>query len=332
MNCDNEPISTNLLDKCRLYFGYNEKILNSCILCNNQGIFNPNSYFELDNFTIPGPCIDFLNSVNPSNTIDYLNIRNYMNNFYEEFERRNCKIGDDNTSLNYSLIQPTLYYVCSNYGGFCDYGLKNENEELTYKGYCPSFDKNDLSESNKNLSYFCGCHLNNDQYLTGYDFSCDSICLSNQSIKRYTDSNLRIACTQPICIISNITVNVYESNGTLNFSQMCGSSCVGNSCSICIMQDVSINDVESLMDVNFLNACGNSSSDDLKGFLCYETINGVIEEVECEYENTDNTDEDNWKLIIIISAVIIISIIVIGLIILIIIQIKKSNESKYISE
>lgn len=332
MSCNNNPISTNLANNCSIFVD-NSNIYQNCIRCNNIGIFDPNSYFNLNDFTIPGPCIDFFNSINPNNFLEYTNIRKYMNTFFEEFETRNCKITDDIESSFYNVIQPTLYYLCGNYGGFCDYGLKNEDEQLNYTGYCVNIDKEKLTENDKNLSYFCGCHLRNDQYISEYDFSCDTLCLTNQSIKRYTDSNIRLACTQPICIISNVTVNVYESNGTLNFSQLCGSSCLGDSCSICIMQDVSINDVESLMDVNFLNACGKSTDENLNGFICYETIDNVIKEVECEYKSDSNNEDDdeNWRLWIIIIFSIIFGIIFIGIIILIIIQIRKSKESKNIS-
>jgi len=328
MSCNNNPISLNLSNSCSIFLN-NTSIYNNCLMCNSSGIFDPESYFSTDDFTIPGPCIDFFNSINPSNVEEYKNIRKYMNYFFEEFENRNCKITDNVNDSNYSIIQPTLYYVCNNYGGFCEYGLNYQDDDIDYKGYCSNINKENLSDTNKNLSNFCGCHLNIDQYLSEYDSSCDTICLPNQVIKKYTDSNIRIACTQPICIISNVTINVYESDGSLSFSQLCGSSCIGNSCAICIMQDVSINDVESLMDVNFLTSCGKSTETDLTGFVCYETIDGIVQEVECEYTPQDNTDEDEpGRLAIIIIISIIISIIIIGIIILIIIQIKKSNESK----
>lgn len=334
MSCDNNAKSPNLSSSC-LIFPLDSSIYKKCISCNNSGIFNPESYFSTNNFAIPGPCIDFFNSVNPTNVDEYKNIRLYMYEFFNEFENiRNCKITDDTQSLNYSSIQPNLYYVCSNYGGFCEYGLNYQDNEsdLGYKGYCSNVNKENLSDNTKNLSNFCGCHLNTDQYLSEYDSSCDTICLPNPVIKKYTDSNIRIACTQPICIISNVTINVYESDGSLSFSQLCGSSCVGNSCAICIMQDVSINDVESLMDVNFLTSCGKSTETNLSGFICYETIDGIVQEVECEYTQEDTPDEDEyWRLLIIITICTIISIIVIGIIILIIIQIKKSNESKNVN-
>lgn len=330
MTCNNSPLSINNLgDECKIFT--NSTTNNFCKLCNDEGIFDPTSFFF--EIGVPNICISFFDSVDRRNLIEYEQMRKYMNLFFEEFNDRNCKISNCVNNIptecqDHSDMQNTLYYVCSTYGGICDYGLNDFNNNNNYSGICKNLKKDDILD-NKSLSFFCGCHLDEDQYVSGYDFSCDTLCLSTQSIKRYTESGQPIRCNQPICIISNVSVNVYESDGSLNFSQLCGNSCTGNLCAICIMQDISINDVESLMDINFLNSCGNSSSDDLTGFLCYETIDGQIVETECKYtKNEDDEEDSSWMTLIIIIFSIVGGIILIGIIILIIIQIRKSNEYK----
>lgn len=325
MTCNTFPqVSTVLKDSCSIFSDYGT-LKQNCITCNNDGIFSPDSYFS--NLGVPGSCINFLNSVNTSDLDQYTLIRQYMNFFFEEFNKRNCKITDNISDFSRSFLQDNLYFVCKNYGGFCDLGLNST--ENTFRGICSNLKKSELSNKVQ-LSHFCGCHLDISEYVSNYDFSCDSICLSNQSLKKYTPTNSIINCNQNLCIISDISINILESEGNLNFSQLCGNSCVGGQCSLCIMQDVNINTFESKIDTNIFGSCGRSTQEDLSGFVCYETDQntGEIVEIECKYTTEEEKKTNTTVFILLGVGVFIVLSIFIGILILIFSSSKGKSKSK----
>ena len=277
-----------------------------CNSCNDAGFFNPENYFDdSQNVFVPRACYIFFDSINTLSSEQYISSKLFMKDIFGYMKAQRCEISDVVQSLNYLKLQPTLLYICQNYG-ICDYGLncKNDDEcviaDENYTGYCNGVNYSDLESTNQPLINFCACHLNKDQYVNN-NIECDSLCVQNQSVKLYDSFNQQKRCGTNICYISDISINVLSSTGTsVNFIQLCGNTCATGTCSRCVLKDININTVQSKVDVNIFSSCNSENS--INGFECYNTVNGVIEPVKCEYSGTipNSEDESNGGLTIII--------------------------------
>jgi len=315
---------------CENNFRNNPFLQGLCLDCNSRGFFNNDNYFSGISRS-PSICYVFFESINTFNPEEYNNARNFMYDIFNIINSKGCKISDDRSSINYLDFQDTLLFICQNYG-ICDLGLNCKNTEECkseiFEGICNNISYNSLSSSNRSLINYCSCHLDINQYVDN-NIECDSLCFQNDTIKLFNSFNQVQRCNKNICTISDITINVLNSDNKVNFTQMCGNSCTNGTCSLCILKDITINQVSSAVDVNIFSNCNNTNG--LNGFKCYKTVDNVITEVQCEYTgnlDTVNQNESKFGIIFIIT---VISVgVILFLLYLTLGLINKSNPKKYL--
>lgn len=160
--------------------------------------------------------------------------------------------------------------------------------------------RNSISVNNTLLEW-CGCFAPPSQAMykvlgpTAKDLSdvsastlCDPLCISGQSIKRYssltseTNTNSLLQCDANICLMSNISVNLQESSGAIAFEQLC-NGCVNNPTKPCIC----IMDISSMSYMNKITYTGQSLMNEsvfqqvCPDSVCYTLNNGELKTYVC---------------------------------------------------
>lgn len=330
--CDKNPKSAR--NNCKQYFSDYTDQLTLCENCFNDGFFSNFS------FKFGGSCYDLIDtSYIKNDSILYGRLKSWIQDLFFQFYNNNCQISASQDSDFYHPIQPDLYNVCYKYDNLCSFALGG-NIEGSFS-VCKNnlllsdqYDKDDLS-SNKNLAYFCGCYLKNENYIPTIPIECDSLCGASPSIKLFDAFNNEIKCQNNICSISDITINIYESTvGNVNFEQICGGICGGISCNRCYLENITIDILQSKVgDINLTQKCGGADATTTSAFECYEIDNnGNYVVVACEEEPSVST---NINIVIFIAIISFIIIIVILLIIFLIFKnrsVKVSQENTLITK
>lgn len=309
--CDKRPDAAR--NNCNEYFSSYDNQLSLCDRCYSQGFFN------ITSFQFGGSCYDLIDSSYIKNdSILFGRLKSWMQDLFFQFYNNNCQITASQDSDLYHPIQPELYNVCYQYDNLCSFALGG-NIEGSFS-VCKNnlflkdqYDKDDLS-NNKNLAYFCGCYLKNENYIPTIPIECDSLCGASPSIKLYDAFNNEIKCQNNICSISDITINIYESSvGNINFEQICGGICGGISCNRCYLENITIDVLQSKVgDINLTQKCGGSDATTESAFECYEIDNnGNYVVVPCEEEPTTSVNTNIIIFIVIVSFIIIIVILLI---------------------
>ena len=169
----------------------------------------------------------------------------------------------DSTNPNFDPFLDEIISLCKMYPGACD-------EVLTER--CSTVTRSDLEES-EYLTRVCGCFMPDEQYGSlgnlGVKRECEPTCVLQGTIKQGDRDGRAIECTDTLCIINNVSLNILDnsSTGNISFSQMCkscGDVNNGGSCR-CILDNITLDAVQSKVgDVNFSEACGSQP-------LCYQT-------------------------------------------------------------
>lgn len=155
--------------------------------------------------------------------------------------------------------------ICRENPGACDSILRQK---------CSGVTRTELS-NNVNLAGLCGCFMPDIEYESNSQFGiqreCDPVCALGTAVHLHdtTTSNPSafIKCTQSICVIDDVTLNILAGSvtGDISFSQAC-SSCSdggGNGSCRCYITDTTITAIDSLIgNVSFQQQCGNTP-------LCY---------------------------------------------------------------
>lgn len=174
----------------------------------------------------------------------------------------------------------TIVQVCRNSPGSCDDVLKIK---------CAGVTREQLS-NNVNLANLCGCFMQDAEYAKlssfGIDRECDPICAIGTAVP-FLDPLSGVVpefkkCTQSICVIDDVTINVLANSitGDISFAQACGScaSNAGTGSCRCYIQDVDITAINSKIgDVTFSQQCGGAP-------LCYKsnpTVGAAPIQVDC---------------------------------------------------
>lgn len=193
-----------------------------------------------------------------------------MNAVLAKYRRQGYTIPSPVNSPGYSLFQQYLKnYVCCRYPIVCQQGLEAS---------CRNLDIDTVS-SDIELADWCGCYMANSQYEEyvdnfGVNKTCTPPCNRNSSIKQVNIDNSYIPCTQGVCIIDDVTINIANSSGgEINFEQFCtgcgqvegdGLSSGGN-CS-CIINDATIEVANSRFgEISIQNKCGTIQCSDQEG-------------------------------------------------------------------
>ncbi|CAH6421717.1 Hypothetical protein HVR_LOCUS1357 [uncultured virus] len=156
----------------------------------------------------------------------------------------------------YNPFQDFLYNnICCPYPGLCQDGLDVA---------CASYTAQRMS-LNPTVSQWCGCHLNPNEYQAySVKFNippeCTPMCNRSGTLPIVGINGLPINCTQDICLIDGVTVNLINSQigGGINFNQIC-AGCQNSQCS-CIVSDTTVDIANSTIGGNVVpigEGCGS---------------------------------------------------------------------------
>lgn len=305
-------------NNCSVYFDQTSTQYQFCQSCVDNGIWDPNS------FKVGGFCYSLLSSVQETDFVNYGKVKSWMQDVFSQFYKNGCQIVSSQDNDLYHPVQPELYNVCYDFKNICSYALGGTTPESfsvckNNNFISEQYRKSDLS-LNKNLAYFCGCYLQNSNYISSVPIECDSVCGATEAIKLYDSSNRQIKCQSSICTISDITLNIYESTfGTINFNQICGGVCGDISCNKCYLENVTIDVLNSKVgDINLVQKCGGTTADPYSGFQCWNIDQaGNYVQVSCE---TNQNSNFNINVTIFISVIVFIGVVILLLIIFLIIK------------
>ena len=126
---------------------------------------------------------------------------------------------------------------------------------------CAPYDRTDLL-ADPELQELCGCHMGpsapgRPTYpYPQAKFSCDPICLNAGTIP----NGAAPTCTQSVCVMDNIAVNIINSStGNVSFDQVCsGCGGSGDENCVCYISDVAVNVINSHTgSLNLSQNCGS---------------------------------------------------------------------------
>ena len=148
--------------------------------------------------------------------------------------------------------------VCCPYPGLCQTGLDT---------ICAQYTTQRIS-LNPAIASWCGCHLPPQEY---QDYSvkfniqpqCTPTCNRIGTIPIVGNDGLPILCTNNVCLIDDVTVNLVSSQigGGLNFNQVCGNCGTNNQCS-CIISDTTVDITNSTIGgsvIPIFEGCGTTT-------------------------------------------------------------------------
>jgi hypothetical protein len=197
-----------------------------------------------------------------------------MNSAIAKYRRQGYTLPSPVNSPGYSLFQEYLKRdVCCKYPIVCQQGL-----ELS----CSRLNIDEVSRDAE-LSDWCGCYMKPEEYSEyvnnfGINETCTPPCNRSSSIKKVNFDNTYLPCTQGVCIIDDITINIANSSGgDINFDQFC-TGCNGGNCS-CIISDSTIEVANSQFgEIEIENKCGKVECTDDYGNIhpCGEDTSYII--------------------------------------------------------
>jgi hypothetical protein len=270
------------------YFSSDESTIFTCnpddlIDCSKEA---PQISTFCSNFSRPDTYLAW-NVGNPTtnNPIGYCT--NYVNNTIETDATRNVLSGAINAlsdipnfdygkkTINEANGINNLLELCKIKGG-CETSLINLCKNTTYNDVVSAY-KEYINASNRespeaianlNKVNACGCHLQTDQYnqsgwgRLGITTPCDPICLIPSAVPQW-GSDAPVNCSQNICILNDIKIDIINSNvKDINFNTICGG-CGGSGSCRCVFSDISILESNSSVgNINFVQSCGNCSAPD----------------------------------------------------------------------
>lgn len=157
-------------------------------------------------------------------------------------------IGSVPGQIGYNQFQDYLYSICCQVPIICQNSLNNS---------CSIYSAKRLSV-NPDATNWCGCYLPNSEYASyveDYQVNkeCTPMCNRISTIPNVNGANQPLLCTQDVCIIDDVTINLSNSNldGNANISQVCGN-CSGtvsstSTCS-CILSNNTLDGAQTNID------------------------------------------------------------------------------------
>lgn len=181
---------------------------------------------------------------------------NIINRAIKQFVEDGGNILAEPGEIGYSLFPTALYNdVCCKYPFLCSSFLKTACKNVT-------LDEIEHLKSNNIKRRFCGCNLDDSQYLKystifNIEPECTPLCNLPDTIKSITVNGEPNKCQENVCLISSINFDA-DIEQDVNFKQVCGE-CQPGQC-YCVVQDsdIILKDVEIKGNVNaVLNSCNS---------------------------------------------------------------------------
>lgn len=183
------------------------------------------------------------------------------------------------SDYNYSPFTTTLIQACAyeqnSLQGAC---------QCVAASFCNSCTPEELTANNPDLLSLCGCAVSslNNSIPNGVtvDAACDPLCIPETvSKKRDLITGIPEKCTEAVCVINDISLNVSTSTvNDIQFNQIC-PQCTNSSC-VCI--------ADSSIEPYLYQNCGSNS-------VCYTIDNTTGEKVEVPC-GTSNSSEITYSL------------------------------------
>jgi hypothetical protein len=179
---------------------------------------------------------------------------------FAKYKALGFTIGSVPGTIGYNPFQDYLYNICCQVPIICSGSL--DSICSIYSAQRLSFDPD--------VANWCGCYLPDQEYASYVDAyqinkECTPMCNRLTTIPIVNGANSAILCTQDICIIDDISINLNNtsSNGGINISQLCGN-CSGtfgsrSTCS-CIIQNNTIEGANAVIgNINLNEACSSTT-------------------------------------------------------------------------
>jgi len=221
-----------------------------------------------------------------------------MGRVLEKYQRQGFVLGTPPGTAGYSPFQDFLYEnVCCPYPAVCQGALA---------GYCRRFSGQRVSLSPL-AARLCGCHLAPQayqSYTTRYQISpaCTPTCTYPGTVPQTDASGAPVSCTQNVCLIDDLTINLAQSSvgGDISISQFCSNcaSGAGARCS-CIVQDETLDAVSARIGKNILTGTECSQT------TCQKRVNGVTVAAPCgetPESQTNPATSQSWRARVAIGA------------------------------
>lgn len=227
-----------------------------CMRALRRNMFSGGQY-ETDCTLVPPEqpgCTPVDISVYPLNASGYQWAQQVLTEVADKYAKNGYRLGARPGEQGYNPFQSFLYaQVCCPYPALCQRGLDRT---------CSAYTAQRLTAV-PGLANWCGCHLPKqeyDVYSRRYQINpeCTPMCNREGTIPRTDGSGKAIKCTQSICLIDDITLNlVGGTTGNVNVGQVCGSCGGSNAQCSCLIENNSVTAVESQIGALVVQqACG----------------------------------------------------------------------------
>lgn len=253
--CLGEDLPTNDTSWLNRWDG--EVILNGrtfsqpCVYSINRNLYNtPSTPIICNNFDLTGL---------PISATGFGYAQNLLTQAYNKYKSQGFILGVNPGSAGFSQFQNTLLGLCLQQPGICTGILNNAASGLTTQNLL------DLPTA----AQIFGCYLPDAEYQTYVDQyqipkECTPTCNRSNVIPLVAaDGITQVKCTNSICLMDNVSVNLINSQvgGNIQFSQICGGCGasgpnVSSSCT-CILQDTTLDAINSTIggSINFEQNC-----------------------------------------------------------------------------
>ena len=220
----------------------------------------------------------------------------------------------EGTSSYFISQLDNLHYYLANHGGgglgFCTPIDDKPPTAPLLQSFC-----SDITPNGQNVSQFisgnpkyykwCGCYAQpsefSEPFVRNFDqkqkLACNPLCNYYDSIGLYEQSGTtnyqKVVCSETICVIDDITIKVVDSEGKIDFNQICkGCDNAPGNC-LCII-DTSVKGILDKINV------GDRGSQDPASFTqvcpgaqCYSVdAKGVYTKLKCNPNNNAYTNQD----------------------------------------
>jgi hypothetical protein len=241
---------------------------------------------------------------------------------FARYEADGFIIGAAPGQVGYNNFQDALRSnVCNQYPGLCKGALTQT---------CSKYTVNDLT-NNPELSFWCGCYLAGTEYAKytdGYQITrqCTPPCNRSGVIPLTDGSGKPVPCTQSVCLIDNITLDLIQTQvaGGISFANACGTcGTQGTGGCVCTIENNSLTAINSQIGGSLIFNQNCTSAN------CTKLVNGQPVSVPCPdyatnpiatYQaNVSNANDNNsrsWVLWILIGIVIVLVIIFLFILVL----------------